>query len=614
MPSRPAPESPAAAPSVRSKFLLYLVKPSHYDDDGYVLQWFRSDVPSNTLATLNGIALDCHQRQVLGPDVDIVTHCSDETNTRVHVNRMIRAIRANGGQGLVALVGVQSNQFPRAMDMARRLRAAGIDVMIGGFHVSGCLTMLDELPDDIREAMDLGISIFAGEAEGRLDQVLIDARAGKLAPLYNYMDDLPGLEQAATPILPRETVTRNVSSRATFDAGRGCPFECSFCTIINVQGRKSRFRSADDIEKILSDNLAQGITKFFITDDNFARNRNWEAIFDRIIEFRERHDVKIRLLIQVDTLCHQIPGFVEKAGRAGVNRVFLGLENINPDNLAATKKRQNRITEYRAMLQAWKGIGAITYGGYIIGFPNDTRERVLRDIRIIQEELPLDLIEFFCLTPLPGSEDHQKLHRAGVWMDPDMNKYDAEHVCTGHPLMSADEWQDLYREAWHAFYSDEHVERIMRRAVASGGKSMKILKFVLAFYGCQAFEGVHPLQGGVIRRRHRRERRSGLPIENPVTFYGRYAWEFVSKHTRFGLLALRYLRMRRRIERDPQRFDYQDLALQPAQLEDMDSLGLFNATESGASAVKKARAGQARRDRAAESRNADADLIASSSG
>ena len=73
------------------------------------------------------------------------------------------------------------------------------------------------------------------------------------------------------------------------------------------------------------------------------------------------------------------------------------------------------------MLQAWKSVGVITCCGYIIGFPNDTRERVLRDIEIIKRELPTDLLEFFCLTPLPGSEDHQILDRNGVWMDPDMN-------------------------------------------------------------------------------------------------------------------------------------------------------------------------------------------------
>ena len=77
-------------------------------------------------------------------------------------------------------------------------------------------------------------------------------------------------------------------------------------------------------------NVAQGINRFFITDDNFARNKDWEAIFDRIIKLREEDGMDIRFCIQVDTLCHKIPNFIEKSKRAGVTRVFIGLENINP--------------------------------------------------------------------------------------------------------------------------------------------------------------------------------------------------------------------------------------------------------------------------------------------
>ena len=92
-----------------------------------------------------------------------------------------------------------------------------------------------------------------------------------------------------------------------------------------------------------------------------------------------------------------------------MRRVFIGLENINPDNLIAAKKRQNKITEYREMLQKWRDHGAITCAGYILGFPGDTKESILRDIEIIKRELPLDILEFFFLTPLPGSEDHKTL-------------------------------------------------------------------------------------------------------------------------------------------------------------------------------------------------------------
>ena len=318
----------------RRRFLLFLVKPSHYDDQGYVIQWWKSALPSNSLACLFGIAQKCMEDQVLGEDVDIEIFPVDETNTRVRPDRIARQIQDNGGFGMVGFVGVQSNQFPRVMDCARPLRAAGVQVCIGGFHVSGCLSMLPETPDSLKEALDLGISLYAGEAEGRFDEVLRDAAAGKLKPIYNYLHDLPGLEGATGPYMPPERVGRTIGMISSFDAGRGCPFLCSFCTIINVQGRKSRYRTADDIEALVRVNHANGVRYFFITDDNLARNRNWESIFDRLIALREQ-GIYSRFIIQVDTACHKIPRFIEKAVAAGVKRVFIGLENIDPDNLSA---------------------------------------------------------------------------------------------------------------------------------------------------------------------------------------------------------------------------------------------------------------------------------------
>ena len=388
---------------------------------------------------------------------------------------------------------------------------------------------------------------------------------------------------------------RNVSARTSFDASRGCPFQCSFCTIINVQGRKSRHRSADDIEAIVRENHAQGIRSFFITDDNFARNRNWEAIFDRIIQLREQEGLKSNLIIQVDTLCHKIPNFVEKAGRAGVNRVFIGLENINPENLAAAKKRQNRITEYRVMLQAWMGIKAVTYCGYIIGFPGDTRERVLADIEILKRELPVDLLEFFCLTPLPGSEDHQTLHKKGVWMDPDMNKYDLEHVCTQHPRMSNAEFGQTYRDAWDAFYSIDHVETLLRRAEVSGVQARRLVRKAFWFYACHAVERVHPLQGGVFRRKVRADRRPGMPVLNPLVFYPWYLFDLARKGVRLGALGWRFMCALRRVRRDPDGKSYIDLATTPACSEDLEELEIFSASGSARAEVEKVRAKEEQR-------------------
>jgi len=543
----------------RRTFKVVLIKPSHYDADGYVIQWWRSTIPSNSLASVYGLLAACAEDRVLGPDVDLEIDAYDECNTIIDVRGTIGAIRA-AGAGFVALVGVQSNQFPRALDLGRQFRAAGLPVVIGGFHVSGCISMLPEMQLDLKTALDLGITLFAGEGEGRMAALLRDLQAGTTKPIYNYLGDLPDMAAAALPILPRRIVTRVAGHYASFDAGRGCPFQCSFCTIINVQGRKSRHRTADDVEDIVRANAAQGVTRFFVTDDNFARNKNWEPILDRLIALREE-GLKIRLLLQVDTLCHRVPGFIEKAARAGCNAVFIGLENINPESLLGTKKRQNKIWEYREMLHAWRSAKVMTWAGYILGFPTDTPESIARDIEIIKKELPIDILEFFCLTPLPGSEDHKNLCLRGVAMDPDMNKYDLEHVCTAHPIMSDETWMQVYRDAWSRYYSDAHVETILRRAVASGLNPKKIVDALTVFSGATWIEGVHPLQFGFVRRKVRTQRRYGMPIANPLLFYPWRAFDFVTVALRWLRLLRRYRSIMTRVMSDETSRSYCDEAL-----------------------------------------------------
>jgi radical SAM superfamily enzyme YgiQ (UPF0313 family) len=555
-------------------FCLVLIKPSHYDDDGYVIQWVRSAIPSNSLAVLYGLALECAKDNVLGDNVEIDIHAFDETNTRIRPGRIASLIKS-AGAGMVMLVGVQSNQFPRALDIARPLRRRGIQVALGGFHVSGTIAMLKELDPDVRRAEELGVSLFAGEAEGRLGEVLRDASNNALKPLYNFMNDLPGLEGAAMPLLPAKRIMRTAGANTSLDAGRGCPYQCSFCTIINVQGRKSRYRSADDVEQIVRANMAQGIHRFFITDDNFARNKNWEAILDRLIHLREVEKLQINFIIQVDTLCHKLANFIDKCARAGVKRVFIGLENINPDNLLGAKKQQNKITEYRKMLLAWKQVRVLTYCGYILGFPNDTPESILHDIEIIKKELPVDLLEFFYLTPLPGSEDHRKLNDAGTWMDADMNKYDLNHAVTVHAKMSIDEWRKTYAAAWKAYYTTAHIETILKRAAATGVSPGKALFLIVWFKGCIDLEGIHPLEGGFVRLKFRRDRRSSLRRESPLVFYPKLVAGILSKQVRWASLYLRLYYMYSKLKRDPQRFGYMDLAISPVGDDETETLEMY---------------------------------------
>jgi len=576
--------------NLKKTFQLVMVKPSHYDRDGYVIQWHKSSIPSNTMAVIYGLAMDCAERKVLGEETEIVLTSYDETNTRIKVKEIAKTIKNSGDLGIVTLVGVQTNQFPRAIDLARQFIQEGVLVSLGGFHVSGCISMLKELPYDIKEAMDMGVSIFAGELEGHLEELLNDAVSGKLKQLYNFMANLPALEGTPVPFLPVKLIERMSGLRTAFDAGRGCPFSCSFCTIINVQGRTSRYRNADDVEEIIRANVAQGINSFFITDDNFSRNRDWESIYDRIIKLREEEGFEITFSIQVDTVCHKIPRFIEKSGRAGVNRAFIGMESINPESLIAAQKKQNNIAEYRNLLQAWHRVGVLTFAGYILGFPSDTPESILRDIRIIQKELPVDLLEFFILTPLPGSQDHKELVEKGVVLESDMNKYDTTYVTAPHAKMTAKEWQDIYNRAWEEYYSYEHVERIIRRAKKWGYKTRKMMWMTLEFYACATIEKIHPLDGGIFRKKYRKDRRYGMPIENPVSFYLKYGWEILSKHVKFLKVYLNYRKIHARAMNDQIKVHERDIAMEPFNKAELNELELYKTTEAARAVAEKARA------------------------
>ena len=124
--------------------------------------------------------------------------------------------------------------------------------------------------------------------------------------------------------------------------------------------------------------------------------------------------------------------------------MFIGLENIDPDNLIAAKKKQNHIADYRELLLEWRKHRCITYCGYIIGFPNDTPESVVRRIEIIKRELPVDILQYSCLTPLPGCEDHR------------------------------------------TYYTDEHMKTVIRRAAAGGPRVDTVAFLLVTFWGSAA--------------------------------------------------------------------------------------------------------------------------------
>lgn len=502
-----------------------LIKPSKYDDEGYVIRFWKGVLPSNTLNVLRGLTEDIKRRRVFG-DLPIRVDTFDETAEKVPVKKIVRWSRKPQTKLVVCLVGVQTNQFPRALDLGREFRSHGIDVLMGGFHTSGTINMLGEQEPDIQELFRESIVVVSGEVEGYWEGILADVLSGQLKPLYSFAQDLkslPNLEKAPLPVMSPKTMKH--FARPTFgtvDTSRGCPFSCSFCTIINVQGRTMRERSPEEIAELLRRNyLEHGIDFYFFTDDNFARKKLWRETFEAIIRLRREEGFPITFTMQVD-LAKKPKDFVRLAAEAGCSQVFMGMESVNPENLKAEGKGQNKVEEYVNIIREWHEAGVVVHAAYIIGLPFDTKEQVSRDIRYLMDVIQPDIASFFMLTPLPGSHDHLEMKKQGEWMDPDFNKRDSFHATVHHPRMTAEEWAQAYENAWKSFYSKENVTKILSRWSHNPRVYWNLVFNLMWYKNAALIEKQHPMIAGFFRLKDRLSRRPGFAIDSlPVHIWKR---------------------------------------------------------------------------------------------
>jgi radical SAM superfamily enzyme YgiQ (UPF0313 family) len=505
----------------RKQIRVVIIKPSKYDDEGYVIRHFRGVLPSNTLACLSSLTLDVAKREVLGKDVDLLIELFDDTVQKIPVNRIIRSHCLPYQRTVVVLAGVQSNQFPRAADLARKFRARGLQVLIGGFHISGMLALSEGVTPDIQELLDLGVSVVKGEVEETWGDILRDASEDCLKPIYDFLGCKPDLYNRPIPMIHKDYLKKFIISNfGTIDCSRGCPFNCSFCSIINVQGREMRVRSPELLIQTLRENYRlHRIRFYFFTDDNFARNSCWRDIFMKLIHLREEEHIPIQFMIQVDTQSNKIPEFVNLAARAGCTQVFIGMESINPENLKAAGKMQNQVHDYKDLIAAWHNAKIATHVAYIFGFPHDTAESIRQDVQRLQSELGVEQASFFMLTPIPGSRDHARMVQQGEGMNPDLNNYDSFHETIRHPNFAPGELEASYRDAWKSFYSFSYMREVLTRANPENYRS--IFCDFIWYKNSALIEGGHPMIHGFFRIKDRTDRRPGFAVESRLKHFSR---------------------------------------------------------------------------------------------
>jgi radical SAM superfamily enzyme YgiQ (UPF0313 family) len=540
------------AESPKKTLRVVIIKPSKYDDDGYVIRHFRGVLPSNTLACLSSLTRDVAERGLLGSDMDVQIELFDDTVEKIPYRKILRSQRLPECRTIVALAGVQSNQFPRAADLARKFRSGGLQVLLGGFHVSGTLALFDTIPPDIQELIDAGVSIVKGEVEETLGDILLDACHDRLKPVYDFLDRKPDLYDRPVPVIHRDYLKKFiVSNFGTIDCSRGCPFNCSFCSIINVQGKEMRVRSSESLARAIRENFRRHrIYFYFFTDDNFARNTSWREIFNLLIRLREEEKIPIQFMIQVDTQSHKIPDFTSLAARAGCTQVFIGMESINPLNLKAVGKTQNHVQNYKDLISTWRELKIATHIAYIFGFPFDTPASIEEDVRRLKSELGVEQASFFMLTPIPGSQDHVRMIRNGEYTDPDLNNYDSFHETIRHPNFTPGELSESYRKAWKDFYSFEYMRDVL--SSANPENYWNIFCNFIWYKNSALIEGGHPMIHGFFRLKNRTDRRPGSPVESRLKHFLRRYRELKSLARNWAALVLEmeelWLQTRKRSE------------------------------------------------------------------
>ncbi len=496
-----------------------LIRPTNYTSDGYPIQSMRGVIPSNTLTQMAALIRDlCNYPFFTGACINISLF--DEAVDRVPVRKIIKRSRESVAKSIVMLTGVQTNQFPRANDIAARFLPHGIAVLIGGFHVSGMLSMVGET-SDLTAAMAKGITLVAGEVEGgRLAVIVEDVVRGQAKQLYNFLNPLPALKDIPTPLLQPQNLRGFARHMATIDTGRGCVFHCEFCTIINVQGNEMRCREPQHVVDFVRQSYHEvGVSFFFFTDDNIARNPRWRELFEGLIHLREKEGIPLTFMMQSDLAARKShPDFFVLAAQAGCVQSFFGVESVNRDNLRSQGKFQNQVGEYKGLVEHCHEQGIACQFGYILGLPFDTPESIKRDVAELQS-IGSESVSFYILTPLPGSKDHQRWLTEEREMDSDFNKYDVTQVTMKPDRMSRAELWQAYCDAWKQFYTTEHMVNLLKPWRHDQRKYWDRITFWMWYLSAWNIEHMHPMSCGFWTVRHRHDRRAGLPIESFIPFW-----------------------------------------------------------------------------------------------
>jgi pyruvate-formate lyase-activating enzyme len=412
-------------------FRIVLIKPSKYRRDGFVERFRRGFMPNSTLLHLKSLT----PKFLGGRPVEVVTF-DEHVETNLDYLKVLQPEHCD----LLALVGVQSHQMHRALDLAALARSRGVrNCVLGGPHPMTC---------DTSEVEGRGVSFAQVEAELVWPAILADAFNGELQPIYSQDDRWQEkLEGPALEPPSRQQLRRFVVPMMGVYPARGCPYRCSFCSVIKIAGRQVRSQPIDTTLTTLRLAHDAGVRLVMFTSDNFNKYPEARQLLEAMIAER----LTIPFFVQCDVQLGKDPEFVALLARAGCGQVFIGVESFSREALKAFRKPQNHPSRYADLVDLCHRAGISTHLSNIIGFPDQTRKSVLEHLEELQS-LRAFMASFYVLTPIPGTQQYDEYLAAGAIREKNLDRFDATELVWDHPHLDAGEARSLLFRCYRTFY------------------------------------------------------------------------------------------------------------------------------------------------------------------
>ncbi len=481
----------ALAMAARKPLRVVLVKPSKYGRDGFVERFRRGFMPNSTLGHLASLTA----AEIDGVRCETVT--VDEY-VRTDLGYLDLLAADPGRRTLVALVGVQSHQFHRALDLAALARSRGVScAVVGGPHPMTC---------DTAELQGHGVSFALAEAELIWPAILRDALAGELAPVYGGERRWQArLEPPPVkPPSPRDLRRYAVRLMGVYPA-RGCPFTCNFCSVIKIAGRAMRSQPVATTLASLKVAQTAGVRRVMFTSDNFNKIPDLRALLEAMID----EGIRLPFFAQCDAQIERDPDLVELLARAGCFQMFVGVESFSREALRAAHKLHNKPERYARIVELCRAHGISSHFSNILGFPTDTEASIGEHFETLRALGP-DVASFYLLTPIPGTEQYGEFLEQGLITEGNLDRFDGSAVTWRHPNLPPRRWEDLAFRCVREFYSGRDVAGKLARLVR-GRRDFRTTSALAAVAGYSLQSRLataartHPMAGGVGRVRRDRE-------------------------------------------------------------------------------------------------------------